>query len=98
VQISKALLQLKQGTSSEDNLRLLMTGGGAHNRFLADRLSEAFSTTGIETVIPDENLVDFKEALIVALMGALRWREDINVIHSVTGASKDSINGAVWSV
>ncbi len=34
----------------------------------------------------------------MALMGALRWREDINVLHSVTGASKDSINGAVWSV
>ena len=53
---------------------------------------------GIESVVPDESLIDFKEALVMALMGVLRWREDINVLHSVTGASKDSINGAVWSV
>ncbi|HEY4936246.1 MAG TPA: anhydro-N-acetylmuramic acid kinase [Puia sp.] len=98
VQITKALIQLRQGKSGKENLRLLMTGGGVHNRFLADSLREEVSSTGIETVIPADNLVDYKEALVIALMGALRWREDINVIHSVTGASKDSINGAVWSV
>ncbi len=47
---------------------------------------------------PFKKTGDYKEALMIALMGALRWREDINVMHSVTGASKDSINGAVWSV
>lgn len=80
------------------NLRLLLTGGGAHNRFLANCLTNELAASGVECVIPSEKLVDYKEALIIALMGALRWREDINVMHSVTGASKDSINGAVWSV
>jgi anhydro-N-acetylmuramic acid kinase len=97
-QISKSLVQLKKGVTGKDNLRLLLTGGGAHNRFLAGRLSEEISSIGIELVIPNDELIDFKEALVMALMGTLRWREDINVMHTVTGASKDSINGAVWSV
>ncbi len=80
------------------NLRLLATGGGAHNEFLTGRLREEISSLGFELVIPGNELIDFKEALVMALMGALRWREDINVMHTVTGAAKDSINGAVWSV
>jgi anhydro-N-acetylmuramic acid kinase len=97
-QISKALLHIRQERHSNRNLRLLITGGGAHNAFLINKLRDAVSSAGIECVIPSERLVDFKEALVIALMGALRWREDINVMQSVTGASKDSINGAVWSV
>jgi anhydro-N-acetylmuramic acid kinase len=40
--------------------------------------------------------VDYKEALVMALIGVLRWREENNIFASVTGASRDSINGAVW--
>jgi anhydro-N-acetylmuramic acid kinase len=98
IQISKSLLQLKKEIPGNEKLRLLITGGGAHNLFLTEKLREEISTMGIESVIPDKRLIDFKEALVMALMGVLRWREDINVLHSVTGASKDSINGAVWSV
>jgi len=77
-------------------LRLLVTGGGAHNTFLAGRLREALSTLGVELVIPDEQLINYKEALIMALIGVLRWREENTVLASVTGASRDSIGGAVW--
>jgi anhydro-N-acetylmuramic acid kinase len=97
-QVSRSLIPLKEKFSGKEELSLLITGGGAHNRFLIESISHKVSPAGINCVIPTENLVDYKEALIIALMGALRWREDINVLHSVTGASKDSINGAVWSV
>jgi anhydro-N-acetylmuramic acid kinase len=97
VQISKSLNQLKNSITDRSGLRLLVTGGGTHNSFLVDRLKDKMSDTGIELVIPSEKIIDYKEALIIALMGALRWREDNNVMHSVTGAAKDSINGAVWS-
>jgi anhydro-N-acetylmuramic acid kinase len=98
IQISNSLLQLKKGFTQKNNLRLLITGGGAHNLFLTGKLREEISSAGVEPVIPSDGLVNYKEALVIALMGALRWREDVNVMHSVTGASKDSINGAVWSV
>jgi anhydro-N-acetylmuramic acid kinase len=97
-QVAKAVFHLKNRKGGKENLRLLITGGGAHNLFLMEKLMDAVSPGGIECIIPDKNLIDYKEALVVALMGVLRWREDINVLKSVTGASKDSINGAVWSV
>ena len=97
-QISKSLADLKRYAGAGENLRLLITGGGAHNTFLIKTLREKLAPQGIECILPDDMLIDYKEALVIALMGALRWREDINVLHSVTGASKDSINGAVWSV
>ncbi|HVU56110.1 MAG TPA: anhydro-N-acetylmuramic acid kinase [Puia sp.] len=76
--------------------RMLVTGGGAHNGFLIGRLRELLAPQGIEVVAPDAQLVDYKEALVMALIGVLRWREENNVYSSVTGASRDSIGGAVW--
>jgi anhydro-N-acetylmuramic acid kinase len=73
--------------------RMLVTGGGAHNTFLVERIRER---TGVEVIVPDALLVDYKEALVMALIGVLRWREENNVLASVTGASRDSIGGAVW--
>ena len=46
--------------------------------------------------VPDDNLVRYKEALVMALIGVLRWRQEYNVLSSVTGAQRDSIGGAVW--
>jgi anhydro-N-acetylmuramic acid kinase len=76
--------------------RLLATGGGAHNRFLVSRLRDRLEPRGVEIVVPEDSLVDYKEALVMALIGVLRWREENNVLASVTGASRDSIGGAVW--
>jgi anhydro-N-acetylmuramic acid kinase len=72
--------------------KMLVTGGGAHNTFLVERLR----AVGVEVVVPEDQLVDYKEALVMALIGVLRWREENNVLASVTGASRDSIGGAVW--
>jgi anhydro-N-acetylmuramic acid kinase len=97
-QVVHGIKRLTEKMTIKENLRLLITGGGAHNRFLVQRLSDSLLTTNIECMVPSETVVNFKEALVIALMGALRWREDVNVLHTVTGASRDSINGAVWSV
>lgn len=80
--------------------RMLVTGGGAHNHFLIGRLRELLAPLGVEVAVPetdsDKALIDYKEALVMALIGVLRWREENNVLSSVTGASRDSIGGAVW--
>jgi anhydro-N-acetylmuramic acid kinase len=78
------------------NHRLLVTGGGAFNDFLVERLKEELLPVGVEVVIPDENLIKYKEALIMGFIGVLRWRQEYNVLSSVTGAERDSIGGAVW--
>jgi anhydro-N-acetylmuramic acid kinase len=96
-QIKRSVLLLKSELQKQDNLRMLITGGGAHNLFLVKTLENELADNGINCVKPSDDLINYKEAVVIALMGVLRWREDINVLHSVTGASKDSINGAVWT-
>lgn len=78
------------------NFKLLVTGGGAFNSFLMKRLSEELLSIGVEVIVPDENLVKYKEALIMALIGVLRWRQEYNVLSSVTGAKRNNIGGALW--
>jgi anhydro-N-acetylmuramic acid kinase len=81
--------KLKFGPSE----KMLVTGGGAFNDFLIERIRK---NTGVEIEVPDHELVKFKEAVVVALMGVLRMRNEINILKSVTGASKDSVGGAVY--
>jgi anhydro-N-acetylmuramic acid kinase len=73
--------------------KMLVTGGGAFNRFLMQRIKVL---SGIDVIVPDEEIVKFKEALVIAFMGVLRMRKQANVLCSVTGASKDTIGGAVY--
>jgi len=75
---------------------MLVTGGGAFNGFVLQRLQHQLAALNIQVVVPTADLVNYKEALIMALIGVLRWREEYNVINTVTGARRNSINGAVW--
>lgn len=77
----------------QEEQQLLVTGGGALNGFLISRLKELLK---IAVIVPEEKLVLYKEALMMALIGVLRWREETNVLSSVTGASRDSAGGAMW--
>ncbi len=95
VQIKKAIADADSQLTANDS-RLLATGGGALNIFLMDRLKEHLSELNIEVIVPGKNLINYKEALIMALIGILRWREEYNVLSSVTGALRGSIGGALW--
>ncbi|GAA4316684.1 anhydro-N-acetylmuramic acid kinase [Pontixanthobacter gangjinensis] len=72
---------------------VLVTGGGAYNGFLIEQIR---SMTKCELVIPDPQVVDFKEALIFALLGALKLRDEVNVLSSVTGAKIDHSSGRIY--
>lgn len=97
VQIKEsAAALLKLAKNNDEEQKLLATGGGALNGFMIERLQELLKPLNITVELPDENLIQYKEAVIMALMGVLRWREENNVLSSVTGASRNSIGGAVW--
>jgi anhydro-N-acetylmuramic acid kinase len=72
---------------------LLITGGGAKNKFLIDLIKEKTNT---QIIIPTEQLIDFKEAIIFAFLGYLRVFESNNCLQSVTGAYKNSCGGAIY--
>lgn len=76
--------------------KLLVTGGGAFNHFLVQRIQAHLTVLSIEVIVPDALLVNYKEALIMALLGVLRWREETTTLHSVTGANRNSVGGALW--
>jgi anhydro-N-acetylmuramic acid kinase len=96
VQISNGLAALKNQQPVTSHQQLLVTGGGAFNTFLLQQLTERLAALNIEVVVPDTKLINYKEALIMAFIGVLRWREEYNVLASVTGAAKNSIGGALW--
>jgi anhydro-N-acetylmuramic acid kinase len=95
ISLSDASLEAIVNSETGTN-KLLVTGGGALNTFLMNRLQENLQSSNIEVVVPDALLVNYKEALIMALIGVLRWREEYNVLSTVTGARRSSIGGAVW--
>lgn len=96
-QILDAIKSLSGRQPATKSQQLLATGGGAFNRFLIERIKDCLQEQHVELVIPDANLVSFKEALIMAFIGLLRWRQEYNVLSSVTGSSRDSIGGALWT-
>jgi anhydro-N-acetylmuramic acid kinase len=73
---------------------ILVTGGGAFNSFLIQRLNEL--ADGVEFYIPESDIINGKEAFAFAFLGLLRWLGKPNVLKSATGASKESSGGAVW--
>lgn len=87
--------QIAQVVNSLPRGKLLVTGGGAKNVFLVKLLKSKISS---EVIIPDVETIDFKEALIFAFLGVMRWRCEINTLASVTGASKDSCGGTIAGV
>jgi anhydro-N-acetylmuramic acid kinase len=93
LQIKNALIPF---FSKSEVQQLVITGGGAFNQFLIRRISMHLSEINFEVFIPEDEVVVYKEALIMALLGILRWREQYTVLSSVTGASQNSIGGALW--
>lgn len=87
---------VKKYPHNKESAQMLVTGGGALNNFLTEQLREALQPLHVNAVVPYEQVAKFKEALVMALVGALRWREETNVMASVTGATRDSIGGALW--
>ncbi len=72
--------------------RTLCTGGGVLNNYLMERLRH--HTQG-ELIVPSEMILNYKEALIFALLGILRIEGQINVLKSVTGSKKNHCAGMV---
>lgn len=72
---------------------VLITGGGANNIFFVDTLRLYCPE---KLVVPDQKVIDYKEALVFALLGILRWTQRPNIFASVTGAPHDHCGGVIY--
>ena len=77
----------------KEDAKVLITGGGAYNTFLLDRVK---THTTAQFYVPDKQLVEFKEALVFGLLGVLKLQEIPNVLSSVTGARQDHCSGKIY--
>lgn len=85
-------LQIAKVFNENQLKKVLVTGGGAFNSYLIEKLNEK---TTSEIIIPDEKIINFKEALIFALMGVLRMNNMVNVLCSATGSSANHSSGII---
>jgi len=85
--------QIIKATKSQAPQKLFITGGGAYNDFLIQRIENRCMH---QVIIPHKTIIEYKEALIFAFLGVLRFLGKENVLGSVTGAPKDLISGAVY--
>lgn len=80
---------------TKNNIKsILITGGGALNKFLIGRLEQMVQSY-CKIVIPDSQIISYKEAIVFALLGYLRVTSQTNTLASVTGARVDSIGGSI---
>ena len=97
IQIGNSIVERFPGMSNETfqetSLRMLITGGGAKNKYLVERIQ---AHTKHHVVVPSDDIIDYKEALVFAFLGLLRNRNEINVLKSVTGAESDSSSGKIF--
>jgi anhydro-N-acetylmuramic acid kinase len=85
--------QVSKNINNSKQEKVLVTGGGAKNDFLIEKIQSKIKN---KLIIPSEELIDFKEALVFAFLGVLRSENKANCFASVTGASRNSSCGIVY--
>ncbi len=85
--------QVKNITANNNKKSILITGGGAYNKFLI-KLFE--NNLNIKLCIPDNNIIEYKEALIFAFLGVLRINKMPNILKSASGGHINNISGGIY--
>ena len=93
---SHVALQIARVLERQQIKTLLVTGGGAWNSYLIELIGKY--RPEVRITVPDPLIVNYKEALIFALLGYLRLTGKVNTLASVTGARCDSIGGTLSGV
>lgn len=73
---------------------ILFTGGGVYNDFLIKRIEDIGKNN---IIIPADDIINYKEALIFALLGLLKLEGQVNCLSSVTGAQKNHSSGKIFT-
>ncbi len=92
--VEHVAIQIAKKIDSNSEKTVLVAGGGVYNTFLINRIQ---SYTKTQLIIPEDTIINYKEALVFALLGFLKDEGQNNCLKSVTGASKNHCSGIVFN-
>lgn len=92
--VEHSAFQIATEVNKTKKANVLVTGGGAFNLFLINRIKKF---TDNKIILPSRDLIEYKEALIFGLLGVLKLRGENNCLSSVTGAKKDHSSGKIYN-
>ncbi|MFK5959165.1 MAG: anhydro-N-acetylmuramic acid kinase [Lutibacter sp.] len=92
--VEHVAMQIARKVESNPSKTILVAGGGAYNTFLIERIQWYTKT---KLIIPNDTIINYKEALVFALLGFLKDEGQNNCLKSVTGASKDHSSGIIFT-
>ncbi len=95
IHIAYQLVKIIKEYHRVERSKLLITGGGAYNDYLIEMIEKGLGTC-VEVVLPNKELISYKEALIFGFMGLLKEFNQNNCLSSVTGALRDCCAGKVF--
>lgn len=81
--------------NKNNSKKVLVSGGGAYNKYLLELITRK---TSANLIIPDKTIIEYKEAIVFAFLGVLRWIKQPNCLSLVTGAKFDNIGGAIYYI
>lgn len=87
-----AAIQVAEVLNRNAIQKIVFTGGGTYNTYFLERIK---TKTETQIIVPEEEIINFKEALIFAFMGVLRVNNEINILSSATGSSENHCSGIV---
>lgn len=87
-----AAIQVAEVLNRNAIQKIVFTGGGTYNTYFLERIK---TKTETQIIVPEEEIINFKEALIFAFMGVLRVNNEINILSSATGSSQNHCSGIV---
>lgn len=85
-------IQIAAMLNPSKSKNVLVTGGGAHNTHLMERIQ---SHLHAEIVVPHSKLIDYKEALIFAYLAFLQLNNKPNILASYSGSRKNHCAGTL---
>jgi len=85
-----AAIQVAEVLNRNAIQKIVFTGGGTYNTYFLERIK---TKTETQIIVPEEEIINFKEALIFAFMGVLRVNNEINILSSATGSSQNHCSG-----
>jgi len=93
----ESICESVQIETSSTNKRLFVSGGGTYNTFFIKKLQERLMQINVELIVPAKDIIDYKEAALIALAASYRLMGKPNFYSSVTGASTSVCGGVLYT-